>query len=653
MSGTAPVTRETAAELRHELRTPVNHIIGYAEMLREDAAAESATAGQLDGILAAARDVLVRINTALPPTGVAMHDDLVALVAALREPQAAILTATAALLGGGADPQTATDVERIAQAARRLTEVALPGSGVAQVAPPARREGPAGSTPTDGPSARPPAAPADGGAMGRILVVDDVEENRAVLARRLEREGYAVESVADGETALARVASGGFDLVLLDVLMPGLDGFAVLERIKRDPSTRSIPVIMISALDDMASVVRCIEHGAEDYLAKPFDPVLLRARIGVSLEKKRWHDRETDYLRQVTHVIEAAGEVEQGTYVPGTLASITARDDELGRLARVFDAMAAGIRAREVRLREQLRELRTDVTLATSEHRAARPDAGPDDAIAAGTLLASRYEILNVIGRGGMGVVYRARDRELNEIIAVKTLLRALLDDDPVAADRFRSEIRLARRISHRNVVRTHDLGDADGVAFVTMEYVEGITVRELLATRGKLGVASALALARQLAEALAVAHAAGVIHRDIKPENALIDGDGVLKVMDFGIARLAEASSTRTQAGLIVGTLAYMAPEQLMGDELDPRADLYALGGVLYECLTGHPPFEAPSATALIAKVVTTEPSPPIARNPDVPPAVSALVLRLLAKAPGGRPGSASALLEQLAELG
>ena len=139
-------------------------------------------------------------------------------------------------------------------------------------------------------------------------------------------------------------------------------------------------------------------------------------------------------------------------------------------------------------------------------------------------------------------------------------------------ADRLKSEIRLARRISHRNVVRTHDLGDADGTLFVTMEYVRGITVRELLVTRGKLGVASTLALSRQFAEALSVAHAAGVIHRDIKPENALIDADGVLKVMDFGIARLAEASTTRTSSGMIVGTPAYMAPEQLVGEEVDAQ---------------------------------------------------------------------------------
>ncbi len=645
---TSPIPRETAGELRHELRTPVNHIIGYAEMLREDADDDSPSAVQLDRIVSVARDVLVRINTALPPTGIAMYDDLTALLTALRGPQSMILAAAEAVRAASSDEQVVADAERIAQAARRLTAWPLPPSG---------RTNPRLAIPTPFPGETPsaPAPPPipDGGPKGRILIVDDVEENRTVLGRRLAREGYSVDSVASGEEALERIAEGGFDLVLLDVLMPGLDGFAVLERIKADPATRAIPVIMISALDDMASVVRCIEHGAEDYLAKPFDPVLLRARIGVSLEKKRWHDREADYMRQVTHVIEAASAVEVGTYAPGSLASITSRDDELGRLARVFDSMAAGIRAREQRLREQLNELRTDVSIATSEFRSVESFTDDSDLFPPGKLLAGRYEIIRVIGRGGMGVVYRAHDRELKEVIAIKAILPDLLADDPIVAEQFRSEIRLARRISHRNVVRTHDLGESEGTAFVTMEYVEGITVRELLRTRGKLGVSSAIALIRQLADALAVAHAAGVIHRDVKPENALIDHEGVLKVMDFGIARLAEASTTRTQTGMTVGTLGYMAPEQLMGEEVDARADLYALGGVFYECLTGHAPFEAPSPMALMAKVLSSPPTPPIEGNPDVPPALSALVLQLLAKSPKERPASAVVLLELLAELG
>ena len=637
-----PLGREAASALRHELRTPVNHILGYAEMLREDAADASPDAAVLDGIIATAREVLSRINAALPPSGESTRRHVMDLVVELRDPQARLLAATSTLLTSPRDLQFVTDVERIAQAARRLTTVPTPG---------ARNAVPDRGTPAAG--APRVTAAISAATMGRILIVDDVEENRAVLERRLEREGYAVDSVASGEEALTRVSDGAFDLVLLDVLMPGMDGFAVLERIKGNAATRSVPVIMISALDDLPSVVRCIEHGAEDFLSKPFDPVLLRARIGASLEKKRWHDREADYLRQVSRVADAASAVEQGTYASAMLGAIPSRDDELGRLARVFDSMAAGVRAREEKLRAQLSHLQADVSIATSEFATARVgDEGDSDTLAAGVKLGGRYQILGVVGQGGMGVVYRARDLELNEDIAVKTLRRELLADANVA-ERLKEEIRLARRISHRNVVRTHDYGEADGALFVTMEYVQGITVRELLRTRGRLGVASTLALARQFAEALAVAHAAGVIHRDVKPENALLDSVGVLKVMDFGIARLAEGASTRTLAGVIVGTPTYMAPEQLVGEEVDARSDLYALGVVIYECLTGKPPFQAPTLVGLIGKVMTMDATPPAELNAEVAPALSALVLQLLARDPAGRPASATALIELLHELG
>lgn len=648
-----PLDPATTAELRHELRTPVNHILGYAELLAEDVGSNTPAGAALGVIREAAREVLAAINAALPPSGASDEEALSTLLTTLRTPQQRILVQTTTLSGTSADAQFLSDVAKIANAARHLCD---PPTAAAHAGTSAITEAASVAT-VEPPSVR--SATPFGGTLavtahrGRILVVDDVEENRAVLARRLSREGYAVEQAGGGIEALARVAEGGFDLVLLDVRMPDLDGFTVLERLKGDASTRNLPVIMISALDDIASVVRCIEHGAEDYLAKPFDQVLLRARIGASLEKKRYHDREADYLRQVTRVIDAAAAVESGSYAPGALGPISARDDELGRLARVFDSMAAGVKAREAKLHEQLTQLRADVSIATSEHRTllSASDAGTDS-LNPGVLLAGRYEIRSVIGRGGMGVVYRAHDRELSEDVAIKTIRRDLLSTDPVLAEQLKSEIRLARRISHRHVVRTHDIGESNGIAFVTMECVTGLTLRELLETRGKLGPASTLAIARQFAEALAVAHQAGVIHRDVKPENALLDAAGVLKVMDFGIARIAAASMS-TQSGMIVGTPTYMAPEQLIDEAVDARADLYSLGVVLYECLTGSPPFEGNNMVALIAKVLTTAPAAISTHVADVPPALSALVMRLLAKSPDERPADARKLVELLAELG
>jgi serine/threonine-protein kinase len=408
---------------------------------------------------------------------------------------------------------------------------------------------------------------------------------------------------------------------------------------------------MISALDEMPSIVRCIEHGAEDFLHKPFDPVLLRARINASLEKKRLRDQEVEYLREVGRVIEAATAVEAGTYQHGALGPVARRADELGRLARVFDSMVLQMKAREGRLRDQVRDLRQEIEQARRDTKES-PLAVDGGNLRSGERLAQRYEIQSVLGRGGMGTVYRARDIELEEVVAIKTL-RPEFMTDATLLERFKDEIRLARRLSDQNIVRTHDFGEWSGVYYLTMEYVEGITVRELIDTRGRLGVSSTLAIAAQLAHSLAVAHEHGVIHRDIKPQNLLLDAAGVLKVMDFGVARLAERTTSVTEAGLVLGTPAYMPPEQLMAEQVDARSDLYAAGVVLYECLTGQAPFQAATVMSLVAKLLTQEAEPPESLNSEVPPALSALVLRLLAKKPEDRVQTAADLVQQLAPLG
>jgi serine/threonine-protein kinase len=271
-----------------------------------------------------------------------------------------------------------------------------------------------------------------------------------------------------------------------------------------------------------------------------------------------------------------------------------------------------------------------------------------------GQTVANRYEIQSLLGVGGMGMVYKANDRELGEIVAIKTLKPELIHQDRSALDRFKSEIRLARRISHRNVVRTHDLGETNGMYYITMEYVEGKSLKELIRERGRLPPSAVLPIAKQLCRALEVAHDEGVIHRDIKPQNMVVEGDGVLKVMDFGIARLATrpAESGHTRAGMVVGTPEYMAPEQLLGDELDARADLYAAGVVLYECLVGGVPITASNPMTLIAKVLEEEPPPPNAIQPDIPVLLSQLVMWVLAKDREQRPRTAAELHARLDQI-
>jgi hypothetical protein len=435
--------------------------------------------------------------------------------------------------------------------------------------------------------------------------------------------------------------------------MPGIDGLEVLARVKRDAALRDLPVVMISAADELATIAGCIEAGADDFLPKPFDPVILRARVSASVEKKRLRDLEVDYLRQVDRVVRAATAVDRGTYSPGTLAEVGRRDDAIGHLARVFDAMAAGVRAREERLSAQVHTLRQEIDAARRGGGGAADPIAEGDTLLPGAIFAGRYAITRVVGRGGMGMVYKAHDRELDEDVAIKLLRPDVLRGDPTMVERFKSEIRLARRISHPNVVRTHDFGERDGAYYVTMEYVEGITVRELIELRRHLSTEATLGIARQLAGSLIAAHEQGVVHRDLKPENLLLDAAGVLKVMDWGIAKLADHASTITQAGMVVGTPAYMAPEQLLAEQVDARSDLYAAGVVLYECLTGVLPYEAGNPLTLIARVLNQIPQPPRERDPAIPAPLSSLVMELIAKDPAARPQTAAELAELLAQVG
>ena len=199
---------------------------------------------------------------------------------------------------------------------------------------------------------------------GRILVVEDDPLARAILTRSLESEGHDVETVESGLRALevlGRPNAAPFDVVLLDIIMPELDGYETLSRIKADEDLRHIPVIMISGVDELSSVVRCIEMGATDYLAKPFDAAILRARLNASLAEKRLRDLELEYLEQVGHVIAAAGAVEADAFDATRLEGVAARDDALGQLARTFQRMALEVRAREERLRQEVRELRIEI----------------------------------------------------------------------------------------------------------------------------------------------------------------------------------------------------------------------------------------------------------------------------------------------------
>ncbi len=262
------------------------------------------------------------------------------------------------------------------------------------------------------------------------------------------------------------------------------------------------------------------------------------------------------------------------------------------------------------------------------------------------SLFAGRYALLRVLGRGGMGTVYQARDSLVGDMVALK-MLELGRDAGPEALERFRREVRLARRITHPHVARMHDLGTHDGQAYLTMEYVPGEDLRTLLARERSLNAGRAARIALAVCEGLAAAHAADVVHRDLKPANVLLESEGRVVLTDFGIARALALEAASTTRGAI-GTPLYMAPEQVAGEPVDARADLYAVGLLLFEMLTGQTPFASEDPWA-VAMARLRQPAPDLRERPHIPAPLATLVYHCLARAPEERPESAAGLARQL----
>jgi len=274
----------------------------------------------------------------------------------------------------------------------------------------------------------------------------------------------------------------------------------------------------------------------------------------------------------------------------------------------------------------------------------------PQGSLPKGRLLAERFEVLEEIGTGGMGTVYRVIDRKVNEEMALKVLKPGIAATG-TAVERFKNELKLARRISHKNVCRLYDLHEDSGTFFITMEYVRGENLKTLIGREGRLAVPAAVGLARQALEGLAEAHRLGIVHRDLKPQNIMIDREGNVRVMDFGIARRAGGSDLTT-TGMMVGTPHYMSPEQASGEMPDQRADIYALGAILFEMVTGRPPFEGDDALSLALKHKSQLPRRPRELNSEVPEPIDRLILKCLAKKREERYQSAGELLAELVRI-
>ena len=265
-----------------------------------------------------------------------------------------------------------------------------------------------------------------------------------------------------------------------------------------------------------------------------------------------------------------------------------------------------------------------------------------------GQLLAGRYELQDVAGSGGMSSVYRARDTVLERTVAIK-ILHEHFSDDPEYVERFRREARALAQLNHPNIVTVIDRGEFEGRQFIVFEHVEGENLKQLIEREGQLPVDRALALMHQVARGLAFAHDHGVVHRDVKPHNVLIDEDGVAKVTDFGIARSLDPADGLTETGTLLGTSEYIAPEQASGARVDERSDQYSLAAVLYELLTGEPPYTGDNFMAVAMKHIQ-EPVPSVREaRPDVSPRLDAIIARAMAKRPEDRFPSTEAMVAAL----
>ena len=329
--------------------------------------------------------------------------------------------------------------------------------------------------------------------------------------------------------------------------------------------------------------------------------------------------------------------------------------DEVGALAKAFNGLLSELREKEQFIEfmrtAQARggtthipgstSVETALTMGLSGSSTSGTLPGGDANLTIGSSFADRYKILETLGRGGMGVVFRAKDNQLDEVVALKTLRSDILSQDPTLLQRFKLEIKLARKITHRNVLRTHDFGEWMGTPYISMEYLEGVTLKDLQKRKGALPLGVGLQIAKQMCHGLAAAHAQGVIHRDIKPQNMLIIPEsGDLKIMDFGIATVSNVKdeskpqdSAITGAGVVLGTPDYLPPELGRGQQADFRSDIYCLGVVLFELFCGRLPFTGDSALQIVVHHIQTPPPMPRSIKPNLPLELQAVILKCLEK--------------------
>jgi serine/threonine protein kinase/CheY-like chemotaxis protein len=398
----------------------------------------------------------------------------------------------------------------------------------------------------------------------RILVVDDNEMNTDLLKRRLERRGFLVVTAPSGRDAMRVLDREAFDMVLLDVMMPEMNGIEVLEAIRATKSQMMLPVIMATAKSDNVDIVEALDKGANDYVTKPIDLDILLARM-------------------------------------------------------------------RVHLRHSERPTRSSV---------------PPREMGAGTLIDQKYRLAAILGQGGFGTVYRATHVQLDKEVAVKILHPDYLGS-PEVVQRFKQEGVSACRVRHPNAVSVLDAGTTgSGVPYLVMEVLEGRSLADELSEKGAMRLGRCVELIGPVCNALREAHNAGIVHRDIKPANIMLSrgasGEELVKVLDFGIAKFIDSQPTSSNtSNLAAGTPRYMAPERLLGEPSDAKADVYSVAVTVFEMLSGTLPFPRLEGSALqqAVKQLQAVPTVLLTLRPDLPHDLVRVVMSALARDRNDRP--------------
>jgi len=396
----------------------------------------------------------------------------------------------------------------------------------------------------------------------KILLVDS-DEDSSLIKLRLENQGFEVFWF-EGAQEMDKIKEINPSIILSNILLPGIDGFNFLSKIRTEKDLQNIPFIFISKKSDSFNIKRALALGASDFLPKPLDMDILITKIHRYLNLK-----------------------------PYEISFAPSRD------------------FKDIEAKGRYEDLKPNY------------------------IIFERFQIIKELGEGGIGKIYLSKDLKLKEEIVLKFLKASLLEDRSIL-EKFKEEVRIARKLIHPSIVRIYDFWEIGDLKFITQEYVEGRTLREILQANGPFPISIGLKISKKLCDVFSYAHSMGIIHRDIKPENIMVLEKEEVKILDFGIAKVFEDSSLRkvtSSSGETFGTPEYMSPEQLSSRTVDLRSDIYSLGIVFYEIFCGDIPFKGKSKISIALMQIQNKPKPPTNLNPKIPPELENIILKMLEK--------------------